>query len=571
MNARQLLSLFDRINEAEEAVLRLRRFILDLAVRGKLVPQDANEEPASELLIQIAAERARRTRAGQVRGSKAVHVPATDHFPFPLPPTWRWSRLSEIGVLSPRNEAADSAKASFVSMTMIAAEYGVAHSHQVRLWGDIKKGYTHFAEGDVGLAKITPCFENAKSTVFRNLAGGIGSGTTELHVVRPLIVSPDYILIFLKCPYFIEAGIPRMTGTAGQKRVPVEYFACAPFPLPPLAEQCRIVAKLDELMALCDRLEAARVDREATRDRLTTASLARLNAPDTDAAKFADHARFALDNFVQLTSRPDQVNQLRRTVLNLAVRGKLVPQDPQDETASIALERSDSVRQEVAVGDRRADAAEQSLLAEEERWPVPSSWQWRALADLVLFIDYRGKTPTKTQAGVRLITAKNVKKGFVNLEPEEFVSRAEYKAWMTRGYPAVGDVLFTTEAPMGNAAVVRLTEPFALAQRTINFRPYGAIDPDFLVLQLLAEPFQAILDKTATGLTAKGIKAAKLKRLPIAVPPIAEQRRIVTKVDELMALCDRLEESLTVGENSRSRLLEAVLHEALAATLEEAA
>jgi type I restriction enzyme S subunit len=193
------------------------------------------------------------------------------------------------------------------------------------------------------------------------------------------------------------------------------------------------------------------------------------------------------------------------------------------------------------------------------------------LADLVLFIDYRGKTPTKTQAGVRLITAKNVKKGFVNLEPEEFVSRAEYKAWMTRGYPAVGDVLFTTEAPMGNAAVVRLTEPFALAQRTINFRPYGAIDPDFLVLQLLAEPFQAILDKTATGLTAKGIKAAKLKRLPIAVPPIAEQRRIVTKVDELMALCDRLEESLTVGENSRSRLLEAVLHEALAATLEEAA
>ena len=111
------------------------------------------------------------------------------------------------------------------------------------------------------------------------------------------------------------------------------------FPLPPLAEQHRIVAKVDELMALCDRLEAARAEREATRDRLTTASLSRLNTPDPDAVTFADDARFALRNLPALTARPDQIKQLRQTILNLAVRGKLVPQDPNDEPASELLKR----------------------------------------------------------------------------------------------------------------------------------------------------------------------------------------------------------------------------------------
>ena len=203
------------------------------------------------------------------------------------------------------------------------------------------------------------------------------------------------------------------------------------------------------------------------------------------------------------------------------------------------------------------------MLAADDRWEVPPSWRWRALADLVLFIDYRGKTPNKVAQGVRLVTAKNVRRGFINRSPEEFLSDENYHRWMTRGFPSVGDVLFTTEAPMGNAAVVHLTERFGLAQRVICLHPYGAMNPDFLVLQLLAEPFQFILDKTATGLTAKGIKAAKLKRLPVAVPPAAEQRRIVAKSDELIGVCDRLEAQLTETQTESRRLLEAVLQEAL--------
>jgi len=267
-----------------------------------------------------------------------------------------------------------------------------------------------------------------------------------------------------------------------------------------------------------------------------------------------------LAHFDRISNAGEAIPCLRRFVLDLAVRGKLVEQDSNDEPVAALLKQNDQVRRAIANKDRRADADRQVLLAAESRWDIPPSWSWCALADLVLFIDYRGKTPTKTEKGVRLITAKNVKKGFINFSPEEFLSEPDYHAWMTRGFPKEGDILFTTEAPMGNAAVVRKPERFALAQRVICFRPYGAVNPDFLSLQFLAEPFQYVLNKTATGLTAKGIKAAKLTRLPIALPPLAEQHRIVSRVQELMALCDRLEAIHSERDTRRYRFSAATHH-----------
>ena len=200
MNADQLLANYERVAGAPNAVQRLRSFILDLAVRGKLVPQDPNEVPASELLKEIAAEKARLVKAGVIKNSKAIPIPLAEISPFTLPDNWRWSQVAEIGVLSPRNEAEDGAQVSFVPMALIPAEYGMASAHEIRNWREIKKGYTHFAEGDVGLAKITPCFENGKSTVFRSLTGGLGSGTTELHIVRPLFVNATYMLLTSSSP-----------------------------------------------------------------------------------------------------------------------------------------------------------------------------------------------------------------------------------------------------------------------------------------------------------------------------------------------------------------------------------
>lgn len=272
------------------------------------------------------------------------------------------------------------------------------------------------------------------------------------------------------------------------------------------------------------------------------------------------NAELLLTHFDRISEAPDAIPRLREFVLDLAARGKLVDQDSNDPPVVDLLLQNDEARRAISEEDRRADADRQSLWSSARLWNIPTSWRWCALADLVLFIDYRGKTPPKTEKGKRLITAKNVKKGFINSSPEEFVSETDYHAWMTRGFPKEGDILFTTEAPLGNAAVVKLSERFALAQRVICLRPYGAVNPDFFTLQILALPFQSILNDTATGLTAKGIKSAKLRHLPVAVPSLAEQRRIVARVNKMMALCDRLEMAQGERANTRARLTAASHH-----------
>ena len=248
---------FDVLFTTEESVDQLKQTILQLAVMGKLVPQDPNDEPASELLKKITTEKERLVRNGFIGKSKAP-VFQNDPPNYSLPLGWVWTNLYEIGEISPRNEAIDEEEAAFVPMEAISEKYGVSVKHQIKKWGEIKSGFTHFREKDVVLAKITPCFQNGKSAVMCNLKNGFGAGTTELHVFRPIssYTVPDYVLIYLKSPKFIVEGIPKMTGTAGQKRITKDYFSGNHFPLPPLAEQHRIVAKVDELMVLCDALKA---------------------------------------------------------------------------------------------------------------------------------------------------------------------------------------------------------------------------------------------------------------------------------------------------------------------------
>jgi type I restriction enzyme S subunit len=168
----------------------------------------------------------------------------------------------------------------------------------------------------------------------------------------------------------VECVEERMRGQA-YPAINDADFAVLPFPLPPLAEQHRIVARVDELMALCDQLEAAQAERQRRRDKLTAASLQRLSQPDDDAATFREHVHFHLGHLPRLTTRPGQIGELRQTVLNLAVRGRLVPQDASDEPTSVQLLRNDQARRAIAKQDRRADAELQPLLAAEHRVDIP--------------------------------------------------------------------------------------------------------------------------------------------------------------------------------------------------------
>ncbi len=568
MNPELLLAHFDRISDAPDAIPRLRRFILDLAVRGKLVEQDPHDEPGSTLLKRIQIKKAEITQDGAARKERLIPLLAENDLPFCLPSNWRWSQLAEIGFINPRNTSEDSLLSSFVPMPRISAEYGVASTHEVRPWGDIKSGYTHFAEGDAALAKITPCFENGKSTIFRGLTGGIGAGTTELHVIRPVIVSAEYILIFLKCPHFIESGISRMTGTAGQKRVPTEYFAYSPFPLPPIAEQRRIVAKAEELMALCDQLETAKDDRERRRDRLTASSLFHLNgAANTEA--FRRHADFCLGNLRSFTTRPDQIKQLREAILNLAIRGQLVRQDTRDEPVSQLLKCivAENARLQQAKSIRAQKSVPPAESFETET-VIPKTWIHAYLQDLAYQItDGTHLTPKYTERGKPFLSAQNVKPFRFIPDKHRFVSDADFTNYRSNRKPERGDVLLTrVGAGIGEAAVLDSDFEFAFYVSLCLIKiPTKFLNPKYLVLWLNSPEGRdsSTIRTYGKGASQGNLNLGLIRTFKVPLPPLDEQLRIVAKVDELMAVCDELEKKLSDTQTECHSLLEAILHHAL--------
>ena len=260
---------------------------------------------------------------------------------------------------------------------------------------------------------------------------------------------------------------------------------------------------------------------------------------------------------------PDGIKRLRELILSLAMQGKLVPQDPNDPPASELLKEIEAEKERLIKEEGLKTSAQKYINKDEIYIEIPARWEYCRLGNLAKFIDYRGKTPIKVDSGIPLITAKNIRFGFINREPYEYITEEEYKAWMTRGFPKIGDVLFTTEAPLGNIAIIDIQERFALAQRVICLQLHKPNIAIFLKLLMMSNIFQDQLLNNATGMTAKGIKASRLKEIPIPLPPLAEQYRIVKKVDFLMAQCDELEKlraerdkkRLIVHSAARDRLL----------------
>ena len=235
----------------------IKKSILQYAIRGKLVKQRSEEGTGEELFQQVQVEKQRLIKACKIKKEKPLPDIAEDEIPFDIPDTWRWVRVAQIVTLNPKNDLADDLETAFIPMPCVMDGFRNQHTFEIKKWKEIKKGFTHFAEGDIGVAKITPCFQNRKSVIFRNLKNGYGAGTTELTVIRTIneTVLPEYLLWFFKTEYFIANGVKSFTGTAGQQRIHKDYLATCLIPLPPLAEQKRIVAKLEEILPLCERLK----------------------------------------------------------------------------------------------------------------------------------------------------------------------------------------------------------------------------------------------------------------------------------------------------------------------------
>ena len=267
----------DEKEDLAEVISLAKSKILDLAIRGQLVPQNPDDEPASVLLERIRAEKEELIKQGKIKRDKKESIifrgddnsyyqnvgeemiDISDELPFEIPDSWCWGKLKNIVIINPRNKLDDDMEVAFIPMPLIEEGYSGNHSFEIRKWKDIKSGFTHFKDGDVGIAKITPCFENRKSVVFKNLCNGYGAGTTELHVLRPYknTILAEYLLIYAKTQRFIEDGKQTFSGAVGQQRIGKEYIETVYLPIPPLQEQQRVIKHINNLFNYLDIIEAA--------------------------------------------------------------------------------------------------------------------------------------------------------------------------------------------------------------------------------------------------------------------------------------------------------------------------
>jgi len=571
MNAELLLAYYDRISDARDAVARLRLLIRDLAVRGKLVEQDPNDEPATRLLKRIHAEKARLAKTGIIRSEKIMpSVQGEEHFELPIGWAWtRWESIAlKIGDIDHKmpDSVADGipfiSPRDFLPGNRIDFDRAkrVSREDFLRLSAKIKA-----SPGDLIYPRYGTIGENRLITEERDFLVSYSCAVVK---VMHGFIDPRFQFVFSISSFCREQAkaAENKTTQANVGIKSIQEFAVA---LPPLEEQYRIVAKVDELMALCDRLEASRREQETRREQLTASAHHHLNNGE-DADGLRTHAQFFIGHFPRLTTRPDQIKQLRQTILNLAVRGKLVPQSPNDEQVSKLLKRIEAEKRRLVID---GVIGKQAALAtiDESTLPfcLPSGWCWSRLGGLVQLVTSGSRDWAKyySSEGAIFLRMGNLSRDSYRLR----LSNIQHVSPPMDGEGSrtklkEGDILISITGEVGLLGLIPSGFGDAyINQHTCLVRPMEQLMGCYLP-QVFCSPFgQEQFDEPQRGLK-NSFRLTDVTNFLVPVPPLAEQHRIVAKVDELMALCDKLEASLSTAQTETSRLLESVLHHALQAS-----
>jgi type I restriction enzyme S subunit len=535
MNPDLLLAHFDRISDVPDAIPRLRRFILDLAVRGKLVEQNPTDEPASELLKRILAEKRRLVEVGKSKPDTLSPIGPSE-IPFDVPLSWTWIRVGsgfqyDAGIKrQPRElqpgkwllELEDIEKDTSVVLTRLKVQDRESQSTK-----------SEFREGDILYGKLRPYLNKVV------IADVDGYSTTEIVAIRPFIpMNPSYCSLAFRSPDFVRY-VSRVGQGTKMPRLRTQDALVALFPLPPLSEQGRISAKVEELMALCDRVEAAQRRREDHRDRVVALSHYQLTNR-ANAKDLQTHVSFYLNNLSRLTTTSKQISTLRQTILDLAVRGRL--------SHDVSLPPT--------------QAAKDTPTTDMD---FPAHWSVQPLTKVAAsIVDCPHSTPKWTTEGKICVRTNQFRPGRLDLSDARFVSESTYLERIQRLEPHEDDILYSREGGiLGVACRVPANIQLCLGQRMMLIRPGPRLDAAFLEIILNSPYITRTAAAKTTGGAAPRINVATVKAYLIPLPPPIEQRSIVAKVNVLMALCDQLETALAATRSEGRRLLESFLFDAL--------
>ncbi|NOX51830.1 MAG: restriction endonuclease subunit S [Gammaproteobacteria bacterium] len=537
-------------NHSIYGIKKLRELILELAVRGKLVPQDPTDEPASVLLHKISEQRARLAKSGKTNKQKSFLNVSDNEKQFGLPSGWAWFRVGNV--------------LNFQYGKAMAAKHRDP-SGNVDVYG---------SNGIVGKHSETlikaPCIVIGR----KGSAGALNKacGPSWITDVAYFLVPPDgfnfdYTYLILKSLRLDRLGKGIKPGVNRN-----EAYALVAS-LPPLSEQHRIVAKVDELMTLCDQLEQQQTNSNATHQTLVETLLATLTRPNTGADGTESNAiELFFQHFDTLFTTEQSIDQLKQTILQLAVMGRLVPRDPDDEPASFLLENlSLELEQWLMenVGDNKECATMLRKLNKLDSpappFDIPKSWATAHLLQISrVMVDCHNKTAPYVDKGIPIIRTSNIRQRRFKMDGMKYVDQVTYDYWSRRCPPEPGDLIFTREAPMGEAAIIPKEAKYCLGQRTMLIRPmHDYVSKKYLLLALTEPHLLERASEHAIGSTVKHLRVGDVENLSVPIPPLAEQHRIAAKVDELMALCNTLKVLFIKSQTTQLQLADTIVEQAL--------
>ena len=445
-----------------------------------------------------------------------------DEIPFEVPEGWAWCRLGSVYEVNPRVIGEDESLASFIPMEKIEANHANLFTYETDSWKIIKKNHTLFQDGDICFAKISPCFENGKAFIASNLVNGIGAGTTELIVLRNELIEKKYTFYFLGCDSFVKDCCYTFNGVVGQQRISSTFVKNHLFPLPPIEEQKRIVTEIEHSFTLINSLEKDKSD-------LQTA-----------------------------------IKQAKSKILDLAIHGKLVPQDSSDEPASFLLEKLRAEKEaKIKAGELKRDKNDSYIyknttdncyyekfngkdpvcIDEEIPFDIPENWQWTKLGRICTKLvdgDHNPPKGIEEKTDYIMASSRNINHNTVeDLGNVRYLTKEMFEIENQRTKATEGDIFFTSVGTLGRSCIYdgSLNICFQRSVSILNTQ----IDKNYLKYFFDSNFYQDYVVEHATGTAQLGFYLQEMSESYIAIPPISEQTRIVSKIEEMFERLDQIQ------------------------------
>ncbi|EPB9885834.1 restriction endonuclease subunit S [Yersinia enterocolitica] len=529
-------------------IRKLRELILELAVRGKLVPQDPNDEPASELLKRISAEKAELVKQGKIKKQKPLPEISEDEKPFELPVGWEWVRLPEVYFSI--SESSNKIKSSEV---LSEGKYPVIEQSQ-----DFISGYCNDEHLLIKIDSPVVIFgdhtRNIKFIDFNFIVGADG-----VKILSPILLCERYFFWQLRSFKLEVRGYARHFKVLNSQL----------FALPPFAEQERIVERIYSLMSLCDQLEQQSLTSLEAHSQLVETLLATLTASQ-NAEELAENWARISQHFDTLFTTEASIDALKQTILQLAVMGKLVPQDPNDEPASELLKRIEQEKvQLMKEGKIKKQKPLPPISDEEKPFELPVGWEWCLIDDLALVTGGIQKQPKRRPVNNHYpyLRVANVQRGYINIDSlERFeLEDHELNSWSLKH----GDMLIVegngSADEIGRCAIwEQPIDDCVYQNHLIRVRQY--IDGSQHFISSYLNSPSGVKEMQKLAVTTSGLynlSVGKIRNIMIPVPPIKEQEKILTQMDKFLIICDSLKSRLQSAQQTQLHLADALTDAAL--------